>query len=137
VSPNSLTLDADLLARARAAAAAAHAPYSNFRVGAAVRAGGVVYTGCNVENASFGLTICAERVAVFAAIAAGARRIDALAVACIDADPTAAAGSLMPCGACRQVMAEFAGPDLPVHVDRAGRFTLAELLPQAFALPKG
>lgn len=128
--------DAELLARARAAAASAHAPYSRFRVGAAVRADGSVFTGCNVENASYGLAICAERVAVFTAVAAGARRIDAIAVACVDADPSAAAGSLMPCGACRQVLAEFAGPDLPVHVDRAGSFTLGDLLPNAFTLPK-
>lgn len=132
-----MTDDADLLQRARGAAAAAHAPYSRFRVGAAVRANGAVYTGCNVENASYGLAICAERVAVFTAIAAGARRIEAIAVACVDADPAAAAGSLMPCGACRQVLAEFAGPDLPVHVDRAGSYTLGALLPNAFILPKG
>jgi cytidine deaminase len=126
--------DSDLLARARAAAGAAHAPYSRFRVGAAVRADGVVHTGCNVENASYGLAICAERVAIFAAVAAGARRLEAVAVACVDAAPDSDPGSLMPCGACRQVMAEFAGADLPVHVDRAGTFTLGALLPRAFAL---
>ncbi len=136
MSPTPSTTATDLLARARQAATAAHAPYSQFRVGAAVRAGGAVYTGCNVENASYGLAICAERVAIFAAIAAGAKRIEAIAVACVDAAPDAAPGSLMPCGACRQVMAEFGAADLPVHVDRAGTFTLAQLLPQAFALPR-
>jgi cytidine deaminase len=128
--------DEELLVRARAAAAGAYADYSKFRVGAAVRAGGRLYTGCNVENASYGLAICAERVAIFAAVAAGARRIDAVAVACIDAAPGAPSSGLMPCGACRQVMAEFGTADLSVHVDGAGGFRLAELLPHAFTLPK-
>ncbi len=124
-----------LLAAAREAALAAHAPYSRFRVGAAVLAGGRVHAGCNVENASFGLTLCAERVAIFAAVAAGRPRIEAIALACVDAAPDAVPGALMPCGACRQVMAEFAAPGLPVHVDRAGSFTLADPLPNAFRLP--
>lgn len=124
-----------LLDVARAAATRAYARYSDFRVGAAVRAGGKLYTGCNIENASYGLTICAERVAIFAAIADGARAIEELAVACVDVAPGADPASLMPCGACRQVMAEFAGPELPVHVDRAGTFTLDQLLPNAFRLP--
>ena len=128
--------DEQLVAAARDAATRAYAAYSQFRVGAAVRAGGQVYTGCNIENASYGLSICAERVAIFAAIAAGARAIDALAVACVDAPPGAGESGVMPCGACRQVMAEFAGPDLPVHVDGAGDFRLAELLPHAFTLSK-
>ena len=123
-----------LLAAARQAAAAAHVPYSKFHVGAAVLAGGRIWPGCNVENASFGLTICAERTAIFTAVAAGHRRIEAIALSCVDATPDATPGSLMPCGACRQVMAEFAGPDLPVHVDRAGTFRLDALLPQAFRL---
>jgi cytidine deaminase len=126
--------DDDLLARARAAAAGAYAPYSRFRVGAAVRAGDQVHTGCNIENASYGLAICAERVAIFAAVAAGARRIDAVAVACVDADPDAPAQERTPCGACRQVMAEFGAPDLAVHVDGASSFRLDDLLPQAFTL---
>jgi cytidine deaminase len=126
--------DDDLLAQARAAAARAYAPYSRFRVGAAVRAGNQVHTGCNIENASYGLAICAERVAIFAAVAAGARRIVAVAVACVDAGAEAAMHERMPCGACRQVMAEFGDPDLGVHVDGAGSFRLDELLPQAFTL---
>jgi cytidine deaminase len=128
--------DEELLEKARNAATNAYAAYSGFRVGAAVRAGGRIYTGCNIENASYSLTICAERVAVFAAIDAGARRIDALALACIDTTPGSTMGSLMPCGACRQVMTEFGSASLPVHVDGAGSFTLAELLPQAFTLAK-
>ena len=126
--------DDPLLQAARDAAARAHAPYSRFRVGAAVRAGGAVFLGCNVENASYGLSICAERNAIFQAVAAGHRRIEALAVACVDAAADAGPGSLMPCGACRQVMAEFAGPELPVHIDRLGTLTLGELLPHAFKL---
>jgi cytidine deaminase len=129
-----VTADTALLEAARAAARMAHAPYSRFRVGAAVRAGGQVFAGCNVENASFGLTICAERNAIFAAVAAGNRRIESIALACVDAAAEAPPGSLMPCGACRQVMAEFAGPDLPVSVDRAGEFRLDDLLPHAFRL---
>ena len=123
-----------LLDRAREAALNAHAPYSSFRVGAAVVAGGAVFTGCNVENASYGLAICAERNAIFAAVAAGHRTIDAVAVACIDATSDAGPGSLMPCGACRQVMAEFGRPSLPVHVDGVGSLTLADLLPRPFML---
>ena len=126
-----------LKAAAKTAAGRAYAPYSKFHVGAAIlTSSGKIHSGCNVENASYGLAICAERVAIFAAIAAGAKRIEAIAVACVDAAPDAAPGSLMPCGACRQVMAEFGAADLPVHVDRAGTFTLAQLLPQAFALPR-
>ena len=112
----------------------AHAPYSRFRVGAAVLAGGRIFCGCNVENASYGLAICAERNAIFAAVAAGATRLEAVAVSCIDVPEGAPASQLMPCGACRQVMAEFAGADLPVHVDRVGTTSLSALLPDAFRL---
>jgi cytidine deaminase len=124
----------ELLAAARAASRAAYCPYSRFRVGAAVRAGGRVFTGANVENASYGLTLCAERNAAMAAVLAGAGRIEAVAVACVDAPEGADPALLMPCGACRQVLAEFADPETPVLVDRAGTFTLAELLPRAFRL---
>jgi cytidine deaminase len=125
--------DEALLAAARESALAAYAPYSRFRVGAAVRAGDAVFRGCNVENASFGLTICAERNAIFAAVAAGHRRIDALALACVDAAPHSGP-ALMPCGACRQVMAEFAAAGMQVHVDGVGCFRLDALLPNAFGL---
>ena len=106
----------------------AYAPYSHFPVGAAVLAGGRVYTGCNVENASYGLTMCAERAAVFTAIAAGERRIYAVAIAGDDQRPTA------PCGACRQVLHEF-GPDMLVIMAGGGETvvrTLTELLPLGF-----
>lgn len=127
-------MNEELLQAAREAGRRAHCPYSNFHVGAAVLADGRVYTGANVENASYGLTICAERTAVFAAVLAGAKRIEAVAVACLDAVDGGDPASFMPCGACRQVLAEFAGPDVPVHVDRAGTFTLGDLLPRAFRL---
>ncbi|GGC59581.1 cytidine deaminase [Chelatococcus reniformis] len=133
-APDPASRASGLTAAAQAAALNAHAPYSRFRVGAAVRAGGQVYTGCNVENASYGLAICAERVAIFKAVAAGARRLEAVAVACIDASPGGPASTLMPCGACRQVMAEFADSSLPVEVVGVGTFTLADLLPQPFTL---
>jgi cytidine deaminase len=123
-------LDA-LVSAARAARGHAYAPYSRFRVGAAVRAGGAVFTGVNVENASYGLTVCAERVAVGAAVAAGQRELEAVVVASGTREPTP------PCGACLQVLAEFGGPDLPVVLAGArGRVVetrLGELLPRAFS----
>ena len=123
----------DRLARAaRAARARAHAPYSGFRVGAAVLAGGRIHSGCNVENASYGLTVCAERNAVGAAVLAGARGIDAVAVATDTDAPTP------PCGACLQVLAELGGPGTEVALWGRGEapeiHTLGELLPRAFHL---
>ena len=118
-----------LVESARAVQQRAYAPYSRFRVGCALEADdGRVFVGCNVENASYGLTICAERAAVCAAVAAGARRLRR-AVVVTDANPPAA-----PCGACRQVLSEF-GRDLLVEgIGPAGavRWTMAELLPSAF-----
>lgn len=119
-----------LVAAARAARRRAYAPYSRFQVGAALLAGGRVFTGCNVENASYGLTVCAERNAVGAMAGAGLRRVEAVAVASATVPPTP------PCGMCLQVLAEFAGPDLPVILagSRGARVetTLGALLPQAF-----
>ena len=123
-----------LLEYARHAATLAHAPYSRFRVGAAVLAGGRVFLGCNVENASYGLCMCAERVAAFKAVSEGHARLSRVAVSCIDADAALGAEGRMPCGACRQVLAELADPETPVYVDGAGTFSLGELLPRAFKL---
>lgn len=119
------------LARAaRAVRARAWAPYSRFRVGAAVLAGGEIHRGCNVENASYGLTVCAERNAVAAAVAAGARRVEAVAVASATSPPTP------PCGACLQVLAEFGRPETAVLLLGARgakvETTLGALLPRAF-----
>jgi cytidine deaminase len=125
-----------LLAQAREAAQRAYCPYSNFPVGAAVRSELGVTTGCNVENASYGLALCAERVALFAAVAQGARQIRQLAVACIgfDADAEGPAGGRMPCGACRQVMTELMPPDAMVLIDGVGAMRVMDLLPAAFRL---
>ena len=118
-----------LVDAARAVQQRAYAPYSRFRVGCALEADdGRVFVACNVENASYGLTICAERAAVCAAVAAGARRFRR-AVVVSDADPPAA-----PCGACRQVLSEFGG-DLRVESVGSAQtvsWTVAELLPAAF-----
>jgi cytidine deaminase len=125
----------ELTAAAQAASARAHAPYSNLRVGAALQdTGGGVHSGCNVENASFGLTICAERAALFRAVAEGEREFRRLVIFSPDAGP------LPPCGACRQVLAEFCRDLAIVSVGRGGdhrRFQLAELLPEAFGWPTG
>ena len=123
-----------LLERARMAASRAHCPYSQFHVGASVLCDdGSVIEGCNVENASYGLTVCAERVALFSAISQGKRPIE-LAVSCVDAQDEAAVSSRMPCGACRQVMQELLPPDADIHVDGVGRRSLQQLLPEAFQL---
>lgn len=127
--------DAQLIHAAADAARHAHCPYSGFRVGAALLAGdGRVFTGVNVENASYGLTLCAERGAVSAAVAAGVRSFASIAIA---AD---GAGPVFPCGACRQVLAEFGPPSLRIltatlHPPQAtGVFTLETLLPHVFEL---
>lgn len=125
---------APLVAAARGARAHAYAPYSGFLVGAALRTpSGVVYTGTNVENASYGLTICAERVAMAHAISQGERVFETIAIV-TDADPPAT-----PCGACRQFLAEL-GRDLVVvcaNVQGSARvYTLSELLPDAFLLTR-
>lgn len=118
-----------LVAAARRAQQQAYAPYSRYQVGAALEAeDGQIYTGCNIENASFGLTICAERTAVASAVTAGARRFRRIAIVAGSEPPP------MPCGACRQVLAEFgldlagesAGPESRVT------WTLRHLLPDPF-----
>ena len=122
-------MSAELIGRAREVMRHAHAPYSKFHVGAALEAAdGRIFVGTNVESASYGLTICAERMALGAAVAAGARKFTRIAVTTA-VDPPAA-----PCGACRQLLAEFG---LDLEVISAGpkserRWTLGELLPAAF-----
>jgi len=133
---NAMNYDAiSLLKEAREAMRNAYNPYSGYAVGAALLAeDGKVFCGCNVENASYGLTVCAERSAVFAAVGAGCRRFRAMAVV--------AGNSIRPspCGACRQVLAEFADPGFPIHVALAGdienfrTFELGHLLPETFRM---
>nr|WP_173812581.1 cytidine deaminase [Dendrosporobacter quercicolus]NSL47109.1 cytidine deaminase [Dendrosporobacter quercicolus DSM 1736]SDL76524.1 cytidine deaminase [Dendrosporobacter quercicolus] len=119
----------ELVKAARAVRDKAYAPYSGFKVGAAVLSGsGKIYSGCNVENASYGLTICAERTAVFKAVAEGETEFSALAVVADTLRPTA------PCGACRQVMAEF-GISKIIMCNTKGEqrvATLDQLLPAVF-----
>lgn len=119
----------DLLRRAREVRDRAHAPYSRLRVGAALMAGdGTVHVGCNVENASYGVTMCAERVALGAAVAAGHHRFRALALSTSEGEP------VPPCGACRQALVEFAA-DLPIvseGPEGVAEWTLAALLPRPF-----
>jgi cytidine deaminase len=93
-----------------------------------------VFCGCNVENASLGLTICAERVAIFAAVAAGCRNLTTIAISCPDAPSTSDISQLMPCGACRQVMAEFGGDDTRILIQGIAEFRLSELLKSPFRL---
>jgi cytidine deaminase len=119
-----------LIAAATQARENAHAPYSNFRVGAAVRAkSGRIIGGCNVENATYGLTVCAERVAILKAISEGERSFDAIAVVTDTDTPTS------PCGACRQLIWEFCG-DVPVIMTTLKNVQeikwMKELLPMAF-----
>lgn len=122
--------EARLVAAAVEARKNAYAPYSGFAVGAALLAKGRrVFTGCNVENASYGLTVCAERVALFKAVSEGVREFEAIAVACGETPCS-------PCGACRQALYEFA-PELKVILaDGEGRrwetMSLSQLLPHAF-----
>jgi cytidine deaminase len=128
--------DRRLFERACAAIATAYAPHSGFRVGAAVlTAAGRVYSGCNVENASYGLTVCAERSAIFAAVHAEGPSLKLAAVACATESPS----GFPPCGACRQVIAEFAAPDAVVlyqgNTGSLVRTTIRTLLPEAFVLP--
>ncbi len=131
---NLLPHEDELLRAARDAASRAYAPYSRFRVGAAIETDAGRFSGCNVENASYGLCMCAERTAVFQAVAAGATHVLRCAVSCIDASDDAGIQGRMPCGACRQVLAEFCGADAEVIVDGAGVWQLNELLPISFHL---
>jgi cytidine deaminase len=119
-----------LISAASRARENAHAPYSQFRVGAALRANsGRIFTGCNIENSSFGLTVCAERVAVFKGLSEGERRFDAIAVVADTERLTP------PCGACRQILWEFCRDAEVVLANLSGQITIrrvSDLLPDAF-----
>jgi len=119
-----------LIAAATQARENAHAPYSNFRVGAALRAkSGQIYTGCNVENATYGLTVCAERVAVFKAVSEGERGFEAIAIVTHTDEPTP------PCGACRQILWELCGDIEIILANLKGNVEVtrvAALLPRPF-----
>lgn len=126
--------DASKLLRAAVIAAkSAHAPYSKFHVGSALLTNdGKIFTGCNVENASYGLTICAERNAVFHAVTSGKKKFTAIAIVASGKQPP------YPCGACRQVLTEFCGPEMKVLIAPISKLasyeetTLGELLPKTF-----
>ena len=121
-----------LLALARQVALQAHCPYSHFHVGAALIAGGKTYVGVNIEISSYGLTLCAERSALAAALSDGAGPITHIAVACIDAPSDAPLSARTPCGACRQWIADLA-PEAVIFIDGAERdFHIPDLLPHAF-----
>lgn len=122
---------------ARKVARRAYAPYSKFRVGAAVVGKRGLYCGANVENASYGLTLCAERAALAAAVAAGDRDIRAVVLAFLDAPRTGEGLELVPCGACRQWIAELA-PPAGIYIWNTRKwYTPEALLPVAFSLPTG
>lgn len=121
----------DLILHARQAMEQAYAPYSGFRVGAAlVTKKGTVYTGCNIENASYGATICAERTAIGKAVSQGEREIESIAIVCSEGRKA------YPCGICLQVMSEFFPEGLVYLEDETGitTYKVNELLPEAFRL---
>ncbi|GAM98725.1 cytidine deaminase [alpha proteobacterium U9-1i] len=131
-------LSAKLLAAARKARESSYAPYSNINVGAALLLeSGEIVSGANVENASYGLTTCAERIAIFSAVTNHrAKRFRAIAVSVFGAPSDTSLGprEVSPCGACRQVMAEFMDDDASVIVDGSKTYALGELLPDAFRI---
>ena len=119
----------ELVRFARLARKNAHAPFSNFAVGAALKTfSGEIVTGCNIENATYGLTVCAERVAVWKAMSEGLRKFEAIAIAAPSARPAA------PCGACRQILWEFCG-DIWIHMDALRGKTLTRRLSELLPLP--
>ena len=125
-------LNRELIELAYQARENAYAPYSHFQVGAALLTkSGKVYTGGNIENASFGATNCAERTAIFKAVSEGIKDFSAIAVVCSGSQPA------YPCGICRQVMSEFFNPDTRIIVedgDRLRTYTMTEILPESFLL---
>ena len=127
-------LDRELYEAACQAREKAYAPYSHFAVGAAVRAAdGRIFTGCNIENASYSMTICAERSSVCAAVSAGVRQFRSIAIVGGTDAETAENTPCPPCGACLQVLAEFCPPDFPVIL-ADGVHRLSDFLPRQFRL---
>ena len=126
----------ELIKSALAARENSHSPYSEFRVGAALLcADGKVYTGCNIENASYSATVCAERTAIFKAVSEGCRDVSVIAIVGGNSDKMTMA---YPCGVCRQVMSEFCKKDFRIIVaeseEKYEEYTLGELLPKSFEL---
>lgn len=127
---------AGLIKTARLAARNSYSPYSGFKVGCAVVFDGCFLTpirGTNVENASYGLTICAERAAIFAGVASGLRKLDAVAISCRDKNDKIIR-CFQPCGACLQVIAEFADDNTLIVLDGIGTFKLHDFMPAPFSL---
>ncbi|MBO4860318.1 MAG: cytidine deaminase [Clostridia bacterium] len=122
-----------LIKAAKEAQAFSYSPYSGFKVGAALLCkSGKVYTGCNIENASFSATVCAERTALFKAVSEGEREFSAMAI-------VGNTDLCFPCGVCRQAMSEFCGADFKIYLEENGKpvtFTLGELLPGRFDFKK-
>ncbi len=129
------TIEDRLIKAARSAKKNTYSPYSNFPVGAAVLLeDGQIFKGTNIENASYGLTCCAERVALFAARTETSAKVIGLAISIGHEGKILPKKSLVPCGACRQVMSEFLDPDTPIYIDGNRNFTMDELLPFSFVL---
>lgn len=125
--------DKALFERAQSAAKSSYSPYSKVRVGAALETDdGKIFEGCNMENASYGLTICAERGALLAMVRAGGRKVRRIAVCVVF--PAGVSGPQVPCGACLQCLAEFADDDAKIIVGPASSQRLAEFFPQPFRL---
>ena len=124
--------DNKLVAKAKEALEYSYSPYSHFAVGAALLSpDGQVFTGCNIENSSFGATNCAERTAIFKAVSEGVKDFKAIAIVC-SGDQTA-----YPCGICRQVMSEFFNPDTRIIIEECSglkTYTMSEILPDSFSL---
>lgn len=124
--------DNELIAKAKEALKYSYSPYSHFAVGAALLSGdGRVFTGCNIENASFGATNCAERTAIFKAVSEGVKDFKAIAIVCLGDQPA------YPCGICRQVMSEFFNPETKILVEADGAvktYTMSDILPDSFSL---
>ncbi len=124
--------DRELIDKAKEALKYSYSPYSHFAVGAALLCSdGQVFTGCNIENASYGAANCAERTAIFKAVSEGVKDFDAIAIVCSGSQPA------YPCGICRQVMSEFFNPDTRVIVedgDMLKTYSFKELLPESFSL---